>query len=147
MKLIAQDGREIFDFGNDALGCAAIWKLAVLAKFQSGLDSTVTLNPLINDMMRAVGAAQPPHRTIHGTSKPTAMPEMTDHQIATSPELSAAGKLLRDELARLQWWELSGTDKLKHVCTVVYPFRLSTQQQADWVEELDAFVQQFRDPN
>jgi hypothetical protein len=147
MKLITQDGIEIFDFGDDTLGSAVIWKLAVLAKFQSGLDSTVSLNPLINEMLRAVGRAQPPWKTIHGTAQPVSELDLTDHQTDTSAELGVARAMLTGELAHLRWWKLGESDKVEHVRTAVFPFRLSKEQQQDFVGDLDHVVQQFRDDN
>lgn len=153
MKLITQDGREIFDFGNDQLGGAVIWKLGFLAKFQAGLDSTVSSNPLVNQFMLAAAEAQArTYKTVHGGGSDAVperreRPDMSDHQINTSTELNQARRLFMSKLPNWRWWELADEKKLALVETAIFPFNFSDQQKRDWIDDMDNFVRRFRDPD
>lgn len=54
MKIVRQDGSEVFDFGDDPAGLGLIRLLITTSKFQDGGSDTITHNPQINDLLRAV---------------------------------------------------------------------------------------------
>lgn len=54
MKLVRQDGSEVFDFGDDQTGLGLVRLLITTSKFQDGGSDTITHNPQINDLLRAI---------------------------------------------------------------------------------------------
>lgn len=54
MKIVSQDGRELYDFGDDRDGQNLLRLLITNAKFQDGPADAVAHNDKINDLLRAL---------------------------------------------------------------------------------------------
>lgn len=54
MKLVSQDGRELYDFGNDQDGQNLLSLLITNAKFQDGPSDAVAHNDKVNALLRAI---------------------------------------------------------------------------------------------
>jgi hypothetical protein len=54
MKIVRQDGSEVFDFGEDATAFGLIRLLITKSKFQDGPTDAIAHNPKVNDLLNAI---------------------------------------------------------------------------------------------
>ena len=136
MKIVDQTGDVVFDFGHDQLGEAILYKIAVIAKFPTQADRYVTVNPVINGMIKAIGerAERRPVRTFAKTNDPVFY---TDDQFANTREVNVAKGVLKAEAAFSGWNDLEAGKKQELVECAFFPLPVTEHQIQKTIEDFD----------
>lgn len=116
MKLIGQDGHEIFDFGDDQTGLGLVSLLITTSKFQDGGSDTITHNPQINDLYRAVHPGIGPGTPI------------SDDQFDADAFFAIRKSILFQTVGRFLAGKLSDEERDALIETSFFPARLSAAQ-------------------